>query len=76
MNLAPGPEKLNLGHLGPKGISSEVHKLSSKFKKQDLIFLKNHTMNAIKLSNLKKILGLGVWGLKTTSGPAWLKTDV
>ena len=66
--------KPNLGQIGPKTFGKRlikplVENPSSKFHKQDLVFLQNHEMNAIKCLNLKKRRDLGVKGLKATFGP-------
>ena len=50
--MVSGTKKLNFGHLGPEDVSS--HKSRTLVVQTEPHFLKNHEMNTIKLSNLKK----------------------
>ena len=66
MTLGSEAQKLHLGYLGPKNVSSQCLEPQLQFSQTRPHFLQNsHEMNPIKSWNFEKCCELEVWGLKT-----------
>ena len=67
-----GDQKLVFGNLDPKVSWSHKSRTSFNFHKETH-FVQSHKLNPTKLSNLRKHLNVGLWGLKTSFGSFGVK---
>ena len=70
VTFGSGDQKLVFGNLGPKVSSSHKSRTSFNFYEETPFVQK---LNTTKLSNLRKHLNVGPWGLKTSFGSFGVK---
>ena len=69
-----GAQKLHLGHLGQKDVSSYKSRIQDPIFTSRMLFSPTSQNKSTISLNFKKIFSFGVWGLETTFGSFGIRT--